>query len=131
MNKLRFDLELPRPVGFLDVNDGQHRYAINLLSPDFAKCDLLTDQEKADCAEALVAALVGKQIDEPNTAPLFSDPTWASIRGERDALLKSTDWWAVSDRNMSASEAAYRQALRDVPQVFASPADVVWPTKPA
>lgn len=58
-------------------------------------------------------------------------PTWASIRGERDALLKSTDWWAVSDRNMSASEAAYRQALRDVPQSFASPADVVWPTKPA
>ena len=25
-------------------------------------------------------------------------PTWAGIRGERDALLKSTDWWGVSDR---------------------------------
>jgi len=58
-------------------------------------------------------------------------PTWAGIRGERDALLKSTDWWAVSDRAMSAEETAYRQALRDVPQNFASPADVVWPTKPA
>ena len=57
-------------------------------------------------------------------------PTWAGIRGERDALLKSTDWWAVSDRAMSAEETAYRQALRDVPQNFASPADVVWPTKP-
>ena len=57
-------------------------------------------------------------------------PTWAGIRGERDGLLAATDWWAVSDRNMSASEAAYRQALRDVPQNFASPADVVWPTKP-
>ena len=57
--------------------------------------------------------------------------TWADIRSERDDLLGKTDWWAVSDRTMSASEAAYRQALRDVPQTFASPADVVWPTKPA
>jgi hypothetical protein len=57
-------------------------------------------------------------------------PTWAGIRGERDNLLAATDWWAVSDRNMSAAEAAYRQSLRDVPQTFSSPADVVWPTKP-
>ena len=57
--------------------------------------------------------------------------TWADIRSKRDGLLAETDWWAVSDRAMSASEAAYRQALRDVPQTFASPADVVWPTKPA
>ena len=57
--------------------------------------------------------------------------TWADIRSERDGLLAATDWWAVSDRAMSASETAYRQALRDVPQNFASPADVVWPTKPA
>jgi len=57
--------------------------------------------------------------------------TWADVRSERDGLLAATDWWAVSDRAISASEAAYRQALRDVPQTFASPADVVWPTKPA
>jgi hypothetical protein len=57
--------------------------------------------------------------------------TWADIRSKRNGLLAATDWWAVSDRAMSASETAYRQALRDVPQNFASPADVVWPTKPA
>jgi hypothetical protein len=57
--------------------------------------------------------------------------TWADIRSKRDGLLAATDWWAVSDRAMSAAEAAYRQALRDVPQTFSSPADVVWPTKPA
>lgn len=69
-------------------------------------------------------------------APQLADyvppaPAWADIRSERDSLLAATDWWAVSDRAMSASETAYRQALRDVPQNFASPADVVWPTKPA
>jgi len=57
--------------------------------------------------------------------------TWADVRSERDGLLAATDWWAVSDRAMSADETNYRQALRDVPQNFASPADVVWPTKPA
>jgi len=57
-------------------------------------------------------------------------PTWADIRSKRDSLLAATDWWAVSDRAMSAAEAAYRQSLRDVPQTFSSPADVVWPTKP-
>ena len=58
-------------------------------------------------------------------------PAWADIRSKRDGLLAATDWWAVSDRAISAAEAAYRQALRDVPQTFSSPADVVWPTKPA
>jgi len=56
--------------------------------------------------------------------------TWADVRSKRDGLLAATDWWAVSDRAMSAAEAAYRQSLRDVPQTFSSPADVVWPTKP-
>jgi len=26
--------------------------------------------------------------------------------------------------------ATYRQTLRDIPQTFASPADVIWPTAP-
>jgi hypothetical protein len=72
--------------------------------------------------------------DNPDITPAPYTPpaiTWADIRSKRDGLLAETDWWAVSDRAMSASETAYRQALRDVPQNFASPADVVWPTKPA
>jgi hypothetical protein len=72
--------------------------------------------------------------DNPGITPApYAPPaiTWADIRSKRDNLLAATDWWAVSDRAMSASETAYRQALRDVPQNFASPADVVWPTKPA
>jgi hypothetical protein len=72
-------------------------------------------------------------VAEKLTIAAYTPPaiTWADIRSERDSLLAATDWWAVSDRAMSAAEAAYRQALRDVPQTFSSPADVVWPTKPA
>lgn len=36
-------------------------------------------------------------------------------RLERDRRLASTDFYALSDRTMSAEMAAYRQALRDLP----------------
>ena len=36
-------------------------------------------------------------------------------RFQRNELLIETDWWAVSDRTMTAEETAYRQALRDLP----------------
>lgn len=52
------------------------------------------------------------------------------LRQERDRRLAETDWWATSDRTMTAEQTAYRQALRDVPQNYTSLDDVVWPTKP-
>lgn len=67
----------------------------------------------------------GVFVIEPQPAP-----TWASVRGERDALLAATDWWAGTDVTMTDPQKAYRQALRDVPQTFSNPEDVVWPTKP-
>lgn len=52
------------------------------------------------------------------------------LREQRDRLIAETDWWATSDRTMTAEQTAYRQALRDVPQNYTSLDDVVWPTKP-
>ena len=52
------------------------------------------------------------------------------IRAQRDALLAATDWWAVSDRTMTAAETTYRQDLRDVPSQSGFPSNVTWPTKP-
>ena len=54
--------------------------------------------------------------------------TWNEIRAERDALLNASDWMAMSDRTITDAQSAYRQALRDVPQDFANPSAVVWPT---
>jgi len=56
--------------------------------------------------------------------------TWNKIRWERDRLIAETDWWALSDKTLTPEQTAYRKALRDVPQDFDSPSDVVWPTKP-
>ena len=52
------------------------------------------------------------------------------VRQERDALLTKTDWWATSDRTMSAAETTYRQALRDVPAQSGFPTNVTWPQEP-
>ena len=53
----------------------------------------------------------------------------AETRQERNRLLAETDWWAVSDRTMTAEQTAYRQALRDITAQAGFP-DVTWPTKP-
>ena len=37
------------------------------------------------------------------------------LRKERDRLIALTDWWAVSDRIMTAEQTAYRNELRDLP----------------
>ena len=52
------------------------------------------------------------------------------LREERNRRIAETDWWASSDLTMSAERTAYRQALRDITDSYASLDDVVWPTKP-
>lgn len=56
---------------------------------------------------------------------------WNRVRVERDRLLAASDWTQVADAPAdSAAWAAYRQKLRDIPQHFDSPDDVVWPEAP-
>ena len=62
------------------------------------------------------------------------DLAWKVVRAERDRLLAACDWTQVADTPLTATEktawADYRQTLRDVPQDFDSPDDVVWPEAP-
>ena len=52
------------------------------------------------------------------------------FRQKRNDLLAETDWWATSDRTMTAEKTAYRQALRDITDQSGFPTDITWPTKP-
>lgn len=58
----------------------------------------------------------------------------AEVRGRRDELLRACDWTQLSDTALTEERAmawaAYRQALRDVPQQSGFPASVDWPDKP-
>ncbi|MCO7190236.1 MULTISPECIES: phage tail assembly chaperone [unclassified Pseudoalteromonas] len=59
---------------------------------------------------------------------------WHAIRVMRDARLHSTDWLVVKYQEVEGtvpeSLKIYRQALRDLPQTYSVPEDVVWPEKP-
>ena len=52
------------------------------------------------------------------------------VRTDRNKRLSETDWWATSDRTMTAEQTAYRQALRDITDQSGFPTDITWPTKP-
>jgi hypothetical protein len=64
--------------------------------------------------------------------PIDLEALAVSIRAERDKKLAETDWTQASDIPQATKEkwAAYRQALRDIPQQEGFPATVVWPTQP-
>ncbi|PCK33112.1 tail fiber assembly protein [Pseudoalteromonas piscicida] len=65
---------------------------------------------------------------------LFMEKQWNEIRNIRNRLLVETDWTQVDDAPISDSKKtefkAYRTQLRDLPNQFESPDQVVWPTKP-
>jgi len=62
---------------------------------------------------------------------LTEQQKWESVRYERDKFLAQSDWTQLADSSADKSAwASYRQQLRDIPQNFQIPEDVVWPTKP-
>jgi hypothetical protein len=57
---------------------------------------------------------------------------WQSIRNLRNSLLSVSDWTQLADTpTVSKDWSAYRQALRDIPQTYATPEEVIWPDPPA
>ncbi|MEA1079518.1 phage tail assembly chaperone [Marinobacter qingdaonensis] len=67
--------------------------------------------------------------------------TWEQIREQRDTKFAEADaelFRLIDDELINAQDhtaskrdvATYRKELRDVPQTFAQPQDVVWPTPP-
>jgi hypothetical protein len=58
--------------------------------------------------------------------------TWDRIRDRRKKLLAECDYTQLPDYpSIKKSEwAAYRQALRDIPQNYTKVSDIVWPVKP-
>ena len=61
---------------------------------------------------------------------------WNQIRKTRNSLLEKSDIYVLSDRWESMTNekkqewSDYRQNLRDIPENFEDPLEVVWPTIP-
>lgn len=64
--------------------------------------------------------------------PLPDTLVWARLRHRRNSLLTACDWTQVADAPVNAAAwAAYRQALRDLPDNTTDPRQAVWPDAPA
>lgn len=89
--------------------------------------DNLTDAQAAALDEVIAA-------HDPAAAAVML--AWESLRAERDRRLTNSDVQVVADRweAMTNAEqtawAAFRQALRDLPEVTADPTNPVWPVNP-
>ena len=63
-----------------------------------------------------------------------SDLDMNHIRGQRNGMLRNTDWTQLGDAALgdhTAEEwATHRQALRDLPQTYSRVSEVVWPLDP-
>jgi len=73
------------------------------------------------------------EADNPDITPadyVAPAATWDSVRGERDQLLKDTDWQAGTDVTMSDAQTAYRKKLRDLPATNSDPTKIVFPDAP-
>ena len=81
---------------------------------------------------------IGWSFDGGNPIPPPRDieQEWNLVRKERGYLLMQSDIAVLLDRWASMTPekqqewSTYRQALRDIPQSFSDPKDVVWPIKP-
>jgi hypothetical protein len=72
-------------------------------------------------------------LAEGNTPlpPDEPDP-WETIRQKRDQLITSSDWTMIPGATVDQAQwSAYRQILRDIPQTYTNPEDVIWPTPPS
>jgi hypothetical protein len=83
-------------------------------------------------------AAARKAVDEKFTADIAAakrnpDNQWAAIRAVRNAHLAATDWTQISDVPMQKDQyetwKVYRQKLRDIPQTYNNPVDVIFPDK--
>lgn len=75
-----------------------------------------------------------EEIDKEKASQFEGE--WHSVRIKRNNLLTDSDIEIVADKweNMDASVklawSTYRQELRNIPQTFSIPSEVIWPNKP-
>jgi hypothetical protein len=77
-------------------------------------------------------------IEEGDQLPVSNSPiiteyefNLQGLRRLRDTKLQETDWWAVSDRNMTDAQKNYRQQLRDITKLYSNVGEAVWPEMPS
>ena len=78
--------------------------------------------------------LTAEELQEMEDRRAAADLDFMFVRGQRDSMLRDTDWTQIADAALGAHTAeewaAYRQELRDLPAGFSKVSEVVWPDDP-
>lgn len=125
------------------MSDSEIREAVIVEGTELVNVIVIPDGDEGDdllsetCIEVTgLDPMPGIGIGWTYVEGVFVPPpvAWTSIRARRDGLLADSDWTQMVDSPLADGPkqewADYRQALRDVPQDFATPDDVVWPEAP-
>lgn len=94
--------------------------------PDYTKDDLEVVNG--------VIQLKSEEVRQAEFAAQSNEYYVSTLRGERNELLKQSDWTQFNDSPLDNTKkqqwATYRQALRDLPATTEDPSSPTWPTKP-
>ena len=78
--------------------------------------------------------LTAEEIKEMEDRRAAADLDFSMVRGQRNGLLRDTDWTQIADASLGAHTAeewaTYRQELRDLPSKHSKVSEVVWPDDP-
>ena len=78
--------------------------------------------------------LTAEELQEIADRAAFADLDFTMVRGQRDAMLRHTDWTQIADASLGSHTAeewaAYRQELRDLPSKHSKVSEVVFPDDP-
>ena len=100
------------PSDVVEITEDQHNFLVNAINEQ-AQEVYIDDEGKLSLRNRIIPT------------------TWTDITRKRNRLLSKSDYTQMPDWNGDkAAWAVYRQALRDIPQTFETPNDVVWPTPP-
>ena len=97
----------------------------------------ITDAQFKDLSDRCDASESGGVITIIKSAEWLenkNNEAWRKIRKKRNQLLKDSDYIMFPDITITAEKkeewTTYRQVLRDIPQDYDSPDEVVYPDKP-
>jgi hypothetical protein len=116
-----------KPYGWLPVEtiseNKEIREGVEYIIEENVVKEIITTRDKTQ-----------EEIENENQFQI--EARWHSIRVQRNNLLKESDIeilpdkWEVMDLNIKTAWSVYRQNLRNIPQTFSNPDDIIWPTKP-
>jgi hypothetical protein len=116
-----------KPYGWLPVEtiseNKEIREGVEYIIEENVVKEIITTRDKTE-----------EEIEIENQSKI--EVKWYSARFKRNNLLKESDVeilpdrWENMDLPVKAAWSLYRLQLRDIPQTFSNPDEIIWPTKP-